>query len=287
MGKASSNKKVARAAKAGGGRARAAGERNILFPTMLAAVVVLGTLLVVYARDERIATAREAPLALQDHWHSAYGIYVCDEFLAEVPEFMTQRAGNHTHGDGLIHVEPVSDARAGTNATLTNWFLDGGEALGGGSELTNDTLGVPGGETYVEGEDSCDEEEGDPIVQVAIWDTGFAAAEDEEPDRVIVEDFGSIRFEGDGMVYTVAFAPRDADLPPPTSLDALAGAGGDGPATAGDPPDAGDATGSETPTEGATETEVTTETEATTEAKETEGEDTTSSSAPTTSEAGS
>ena len=55
MGKASSNKKVARAAKAGGGRARAAGERNILFPAALAVVVILGTLLVVYAREERTA----------------------------------------------------------------------------------------------------------------------------------------------------------------------------------------------------------------------------------------
>ncbi|HSP60172.1 MAG TPA: hypothetical protein VLO09_03855, partial [Ornithinimicrobium sp.] len=71
MGKASSNKKVARAAKAGGGRARAAGERNILFPAALAAVVILGTLLVVYAREERTAEALEAPLAFEDHWHSA------------------------------------------------------------------------------------------------------------------------------------------------------------------------------------------------------------------------
>ena len=60
MGKASSNKKVARAAKAGGGRARAAGERNILFPAVLAAVVILGMVLVVYARNERSAEALAA-----------------------------------------------------------------------------------------------------------------------------------------------------------------------------------------------------------------------------------
>src|SRR3546814_18842365 len=81
MGKASSNKKVARAAKAGGGRARAAGERNILFPTMLAAVVILGTLLVVYARDERSAEALPAPLSNEDHWHAAYGVSVCDALV--------------------------------------------------------------------------------------------------------------------------------------------------------------------------------------------------------------
>lgn len=297
MGKASSNKKVARAAKAGGGRARAAGERNILFPTTLAAVVILGVLLVVYARDERSAEALEAPLAFEDHWHSAYGIYVCDEFVPDLPEFTApQNGGNHTHGDGLFHIHPFSPARSGENATLVNWFGDAGEVLGGGDELGEDSLGVPGGETYVEGEDSCDGVEGDPIVQVAVWDTAFAAAEDEDPDRVVTEDFESIRFEDDGMAFTIAFAPRGADLPAPPSLDALAGVGSDlGVDPSAIPEDAeldedfgeptgeaGDAEG-EPPAEGedGTETEETTEAEA----EATEDEDTTSSSAPTTSEA--
>jgi hypothetical protein len=228
MGKASSNKKVARAAKAGGGRARAAGERNILFPAALAAVVILGTLLVVYAREERTAEALEAPLAFEDHWHSAYGIYVCDTFEPDLPEFTApQNGGNHTHGDGLIHVHPFSPARAGENATLVNWFTDAGAVLGGGDELSESRLGVPGGETYVEGDDSCDGLEGNPIVQVAVWDSAFAAVEGEDPDRVVTEDFGSIRFEDDGMAFTIAFAPSDAELPAPPSLDDLAGVGSD------------------------------------------------------------
>ena len=221
MGKASSNKKVARAAKAGGGRARAAGERNIVFPMALAAVVILGTLLVVYARDERSAEALQAPLAFEDHWHSAYGIFVCDEFLPELPEFTApQNGGNHTHGDGLIHVHPFSPARSGENATLVNWFSDAGAVLGG-AQLTEDTLGVPGGDSYVVGETSCEGTEGDPIVQVAVWDTAFAAAQGEGPDRVVTEDFDSIRFTDDGMAYTIAFAPADAELPAPPSLEGL------------------------------------------------------------------
>lgn len=228
MGKASSNKKVARAAKAGGGRARAAGERNVLFPAALAAVVILGTLLVVYAREDRQATALEAPRAFEDHWHSAYGIYICDEFLPDLPEFTApQNGGNHTHGDGLIHVHPFSNARAGQNATLVNWFRDAGAMLGGGDQLSDDRLGVPGGDTYVEGEDSCDGVEGDPIVQVAVWDAAIRAVEGEEPDRIVTEDFGSIRFEADGMAYTIAYAPEGAELPPPPTLEGLAGVGSD------------------------------------------------------------
>jgi hypothetical protein len=228
MGKASSNKKVARAAKAGGGRARAAGERNVVFPAALALVVVLGTLLVVYARDERAATALEAPVAFEDHWHSAYGFYVCDEFLPDLPEFTApQNGGTHTHGDGLLHIHPFSSARAGENATLESWFADAGAVLGGGDTLSETELGIPGGDRYLEGETECEEVDGEPIVQVAVWDTAFAAAQEEDPDRIVTEDFGSIRFDEDGMAYTIAFAPKGADLPPPPSLEGLAGVGSD------------------------------------------------------------
>lgn len=228
MGKASSNKKVARAAKAGGGRARAAGERNLLFPAALAVVVILGTVLVVYARGERTAEAQESPVAFEDHWHSAYGFYVCDEFLPELPEFTApQKGGTHTHGDGLIHVHPFSTARSGENATLVNWILDAGTVLGGGDSLDEDTLGVPGGDDYVEGETSCGGVEGDPIVQVAVWDTAFDALEGNDPDRVVTEDFGSLRFDTDGQAYTIAYAPEGAELPPPPSVQGLEGVGAD------------------------------------------------------------
>lgn len=230
MGKASSNKKVARAAKAGGSRARAAGERNLLFPVALALVVILGTLLVVYARDDRRAEALERPIAFEDHWHSAYGFYVCDEFLPDLPEFTApQNGGTHTHGDGLIHVHPFSSARAGENATLVNWILDAGTVLGGGTELTDDTLGVPAGDDYVEGDDTCDglEDDGEPIVQIAVWDTAFAAAEGEDPDRVLTEGFDAVRFDDDGQAYTIAFAPEGADIPPPPSVEGLGDVGSD------------------------------------------------------------
>jgi hypothetical protein len=282
MGKASSNKKVARAAKAGGGRARAAGERNILFPVALAVVALLGTILVVYARGERTAEALEAPLAFEDHWHSAYGIYVCDSFVPDLPEFTApQNGGNHTHGDGLIHVHPFSTSRSGENATLVNWFADAGATLGGGDELSNDRLGVPGGETYVEGEDSCDDVDGDPIVQVAVWDSAFAASEGEDPDRIVTEDFRSIRFSDDGMAYTIAFAPEGAELPAPPSLAGLAGVGSDLGVDPEDIPD--DAELDEDfgePTDGAEPTDG----DGTEETPEEDADESTTSSTPTTAD---
>lgn len=227
MGKASSNKKAARAAKAGGGRARAAGERNIVFPMALLAVVVLGTSLVVYARENRSAEALEPPLAFEDHWHSAYGLYVCDEFLAPLPEYVApQNGGNHTHGDGLIHIHPFSPARAGENATLARWLSDAGTVLGGGDDITEDRLGIPGRETYVEGEDSCPGDEGEPIVQVALWESAQDAIDGEDP-AIITRDFDDIRFARDGQAYVLAFAPEGTEIPPPPSVQSLSDVGSD------------------------------------------------------------
>lgn len=226
MGKASSSKKVARAARAGGSKARAAGERNFLFPSVLFLVVVLGIALVVYARDERLAEAEASP-KVGDHIHLAYGFYTCGSFAPDVPEFTAPlNGGNHTHGDGLLHIHPFSTARSGDNANLGNWMADAGQALGGGAELSDTTLSIPTGDEFVEGETTCepgeDEEElDDPIVQVAVWDRAQAAVAGEEPDRILTENLSSVHFEKDGMAFTIAFMPEGAEIPPPPSASQI------------------------------------------------------------------
>ena len=227
MGKASSNKKVARAAKAGGSKARAAGERNVLFPIAMVLVVVLGVALIVYARDERRAEALASP-TIGEHWHSAYGFYACDTFLPAVPEFIAPRnIGNHSHGDGLFHLHPFSTEGSGENATMGNWISAAGEVLGNDGGLSDTALHVPGGETFTEGESTCEGLEGEPILQVAFWDRGQAALAEEDPDEIITEDLGSIRFEKDGQAFTIAFAPEGAEIPPPPSSNALLSVGAD------------------------------------------------------------
>jgi hypothetical protein len=226
MGKASSNKKVARAAKAGGGRARAAGERNILFPSALVVVVVLGSLLVFFARENRSADALEAPL-LSDHWHSAYGFYVCGEFLPPMPEFIApQNGGTHTHGDGLIHIHPFSSARTGQNATLGNWLDDASAILGNEGGIDADELHIPGGETFTEGDDDCDDLDGDPVVQVAVWENARDAEDGKDPD-IATESLDAVRFVRDGMAFTIAFVPEGEEIPPPQTVSDLAGVGAD------------------------------------------------------------
>src|SRR3954466_4897199 len=73
MGKASSAKKVARAARAGGSR-RAGQRRALGFPLTVFLVVALGLTLVGFARSERITNAEPK---VGDHIHAAYSVYTC------------------------------------------------------------------------------------------------------------------------------------------------------------------------------------------------------------------
>jgi hypothetical protein len=218
MGKASSAKKVARAARAGGRRSAGPRQRNLLFPGAVALIVILGVSLITYAARDRKTDDQVAPVANQDHWHSAFGIYVCDEFLPVVPEFES-RDGIHTHGDGVIHIHPFTQNAAGDNATL-GVFLEGA-----GIELTNNELRV-NGETYKEGDDTCgsgdDKQEGELVV--AQWND--VQNTDRNPAR-ITRDFNDIKFTEDGQGYVIAFVPdaEDSEIPKPESASELASLG--------------------------------------------------------------
>jgi len=207
MGTASSAKKVARAARAGG-RSAGTRQRNLLFPGVIGAIVILGLGLVTFAANERKTDESVPPVANVDHWHAAYGIYICGEFQPALPEFESPN-GIHTHGDGVIHIHPFSDAAAGENATLGR-FLENA-----GVELTDDSLTV-GDQTWTEGEDQCDGE--DAELQVDQW----TDVQDEDSNAAeIDDDFGDLRFRDDGEGYVVAFVPEDTDVPKPESASNL------------------------------------------------------------------
>jgi len=207
MGKASSAKKVARAARAGG-RSAGTRQRNLLFPGAIGAIVILGLGLVTFAANERKTDESVPPVANVDHWHAAYGIYICGEFQPALPEFESPN-GIHTHGDGVIHIHPFSDAAAGENATLGR-FLENA-----GVELTDDSLTV-GDQTWTEGEDQCDGE--DAELQVDQW----TDVQDEDSNAAeIDDDFGDLRFREDGEGYVIGFVPEDTDVPKPESASNL------------------------------------------------------------------
>ncbi|MGH9184190.1 MAG: hypothetical protein ACRDZ9_10405 [Acidimicrobiales bacterium] len=204
MGRASSAKKVARASRAGG---RPGTSRNLGWAAFLAVVVALGAFLVVVSVIQN-APAQTTPPRVGDHWHAAYGIYVCDGFTPPLEDAETDVSGLHTHGDGLIHIHPFSARYSGEQANLGTW----GDTVG--VELSDTSLEVPGRERLENGDD-CDGEPG--RVQVKVWE-GAAATE----GRLLDGDPADFA-PSDANLVTIAFAPEGTDLPKPPSTGTVPG----------------------------------------------------------------
>ncbi|MEA2717306.1 MAG: hypothetical protein QOI99_1623 [Actinomycetota bacterium] len=212
MGKASSSKKVARAARTGGGRTRR-GATSWLWPSLMAVVVVLGSAGVVYSREQRQPDTSR-PLAASggkqgDHWHAAIGFDMCGTFAPDISE-AADPLGIHTHADGVVHVHPFTSRSAGKNAKL-GVFFDTVKA-----KVSSTQVQLPGQDAQKNG-DKCD---GKPAtVQVKIW----PSRDPNEKGTVFKGDPGDIRLENNQLI-TVAFVPDGTDIPRPPSepkLDSL------------------------------------------------------------------
>lgn len=244
----SSTRKASRLAQKGKGK-RVRFQGGTLFPVIVAAVLVIGLALIVYARTSRPEADAGPPQPNIDHWHWAYGFQLCTDSpnitltgaLEEVDtlgnlistDFLT--TGVHSHDDGVIHWHPYSARASGRRAQL-GIFLDNY-----GVDLTDEKLVLPEGLMYeetkapvaedfprvyeegeeVEGNSSCE----DATLKVVVWDS----YNDPGSDRVYTSNFDEIRFDGDGKVAVIAFVPDDVDVVLPSwaaDLPALGAADG-------------------------------------------------------------
>lgn len=206
MGRASSSKKVARAARAGGSSGPK--QRKVGFPIAIAAIVVIGLSLVVFARNDFTSAAATSP-TMEDHWHNAYGIYVCDAFQAPISDTAQDTTGIHTHADGVIHVHPFAAGSAGKNATLSKWGQIVGMEFGGSSITLQDGTKLEDG--YDCGGNT------DTTLSVYKW-----PADDPNAEPVVyTKDFGSIKLDRDRDAITIAMLPTGTVPPRPESVPTL------------------------------------------------------------------
>ncbi len=191
-----------------------------MFPLALVLVIVVGFVLIFYARNENQVSATTAPIANQDHWHAAYGVYICDKFIPAFTHGADPNAadplGIHSHGDGVIHIHPFSSATSGKNATLGK-YLDW-ESV----KLNNDELVLPNdGGTYKSGDTKCPDGKTGTL-KVGVWENVQTST---DSPKIFVTDFDNIHFDQDGMGITIAFVPNDVDLAtlkPPTAANLAA-----------------------------------------------------------------
>ena len=218
----SSTKKAARLAQKGKGK-KVRFQGGTLFPLIVAIVMVLGLGTIVYARQS-VPADDSSPPTTNDHWHAAYGFYLCDtwqQLAGNLEEANTPgsqrfaRTGVHSHDDGVIHWHPFTSSAVGKRAKL-GVFLDVYDV-----ELDNDSLKFPddqlGGKEYIEGETKCGTE--DAELQVVVWDS-FTDTDD---GTTYIANFDNIPIKNDGMVFAIAFVPRDTDVPmPPWAAELVA-----------------------------------------------------------------
>ena len=198
MGKASS-KKVARAASTGGGRT-SRGARPWGWYLSMAAVVVLGSLVIVTSRSDRQAASN--PLKSEkprppsqsrnfggDHWHAAYGIYICDKFLEPIQSDQDPN-GIHTHNDGIVHIHPFTRAVSGRKATFGVFADTVGLSVSEDHIRIND-------KTYSNG-DKC----GDKRAELQVFLNGDEY--NNNPRKIRLRDRD---------LLVIAFAPGGAEIP--------------------------------------------------------------------------
>jgi hypothetical protein len=216
----SSTKKAAKLAQKGKGR-KVRFQGGTVFPAAVAITLILGFALIVYSR-QTLPEADSTPPTINDHWHAAYGFYLCDTWYKLAgnlegtnsagqplfPEFV--RTGVHSHDDGVMHWHPFTAAATGKNAVL-GVFLDTYDV-----ELTNDTLKFPDNnvlgttDEYTEGETQCNGE--DAELTIKVWDSYT----DTDAGNRYIANMDRVHIDHDGMVFGIYFTPKDAEqvMPP-------------------------------------------------------------------------
>jgi hypothetical protein len=104
----------------------------------MAVIVIIGVGTIVLVRADNNAVAGPpqpgdpATGAPGDHWHTAFDVNICGEWISPPQTFETAadnpnvRVGIHTHGDGFIHTHPFTRSEGGDNATLGRFLGYGG-----------------------------------------------------------------------------------------------------------------------------------------------------------------
>jgi len=234
MGRASSAKKVARAAGLGGSRAYGARPPYLYYFAVLV-LVVLGVVGIWNSREYANAKVNQqgsgAPTVGQSPpWYEGFAVDICGKLQ---PPFSSTKDpyGITTTGRGIITISPTVRSAAGHNATLGKF------AESVGMTLNASELQVPGGKLYQTG-DTCEGKPGS--VYVMVWTSPTAP----QPDGVLqskkeidlakgYEDTcnpdcdSGVLLENDQLV-TIAFVPtaKKGEVPkilepPPSVVSAL------------------------------------------------------------------
>lgn len=220
MARSSSAEKVARLAEKGKGK-KIRFQGGTLFPTVVAAVLILGVALIAYARQSggTVITA-----ATDANYFVSFGVYKCDAYLTGFPETgsantdaATLEAGATIAQAGVISWKPqiLAGERRAKTSTLFDLY---------GITVTDDSVtfpkGVNNGEKITELDTKCPAADGklqDAQLEVIVWDDYTSTA-----NKLSIAGLNDVRLTGDGMAIALAFVAKNVQPPQPDSSADLA-----------------------------------------------------------------
>lgn len=211
MGKASSSRKVARAAGIGGGRTYR-GRTPWTYFGVIALIGLLGIVGTVTSRDRRLSQINNrggSQPTVGTTWHEGYAIYECGKFVPAITKANNPQ-GITTSTPGIILIQPKVKAAAGHNATLGKF------SAAAGIRLNAAELQVPGGTLYQDSA-KCGSQPG----HVYVKEFGYAGA-------TVGQLYNGARHQlakldprdvplKDQVLITIAFVPasESSQIPPP------------------------------------------------------------------------
>jgi hypothetical protein len=92
-----------------------------------------------------------------DHIHADYSVILCGEIQ---PPFLISLGGVHSHGDSRMHIHPSKRSEAGINANIARFVASTG------SRITNETIELPSGIKYTNGDICPDNQPGKMFLRV-------------------------------------------------------------------------------------------------------------------------
>ena len=113
----------------------------------------------------------------------AYVVSVCGETL---PPFPQSPGGVHTHGSGVIHIHPQRPAESGSRASLALFFANAD------GELTDDSMVLPSGGSYTNGDLCPDGRPGQLVVTAKGDPVGEPSSYGPEDEDVVSISFQAV-----------------------------------------------------------------------------------------------
>jgi hypothetical protein len=213
VARSSSAQKIARLAEKGKGK-KVRFQGGSVFPTVVFAVVLLGAVLIAYARQS--GTPIDASVTAEQKYATAFAFQNCDELVeltqpdvaqlnpADLFAPVTTETPAAIIGDGIVGWMPqiLAGERKAKLETIFELY---------GFSVTDDTIEFNGTEIS-ETDTQCGDK--DAVIGVSVWESGSASS------KLSIASFGGVKID-DQMTVVLSFAPEGTEIARPSVADSL------------------------------------------------------------------